>query len=415
MAVAAGAVVVLALVAGTGFALQGMWRAQAAEKRAAADARAAEQVASFLTNLFREVDPTRRSADLTLRDLLDRGAEAIKSLADEPRTQARLQVTMGDVYTRIGAWDPALPLLEEAVDTRRRLGSDPADLIESLSLLGTLHEQAGRADAARAALLEAVAIGQERLGSEAAGLALPLRRLAALEMRTGRHAEAETLARRSLAIVERYQGPDSRDTVSALNLIGASLGARGDIVAAEPYLTRGFQGLEQTVGPDASNLVGPMNNLSNVYRRVGKAEDAERMATRGLALAERHYAPDAPQVAMLLSTRALALVALGRPAEAEPLLLRSLSIDRARRGESPEVADDLRALAHVQAVTGRFVEAEASFREAVAILDRTLDPTATPIAETLQELAAFLRARNRAAEAAALENRAARIRAPARN
>jgi hypothetical protein len=84
-AVAAAAAVVVALVGGTAFAVHGMWRAQDAERRAAADARSAEEVSAFLIDLFHVVDPAKRAADLTVRELLDQGALHMDRLAGSPR------------------------------------------------------------------------------------------------------------------------------------------------------------------------------------------------------------------------------------------------------------------------------------------------------------------------------------------
>jgi tetratricopeptide (TPR) repeat protein len=403
LAVTAAAVVLAALLGGTALALAGMLRAQSAERRAAADARAAEEVVAFLTELFRMADPARRAGDITLREIIDRGASRIDALAAQPRTQARLLVTIGDVYRRLGEPAAARTRIERGLAMLREHGAGTAEVVDGMGLLGALDEQAGRTDEARALLNEAVATGERALGVDHFATATAWYRLAALELRTGRYAEAEARARQSLAVFERTRGGDSIEAGNALNLIGASLATRNDLASAEPFLVRGFHVLEKVHGPESAAILPPLNNLTNVHRRLGLHGRAAEEAARLVRLAERHYGPETTRVSTALTTQAEALVALGRTAEAEPLVLRSLAIDRARVGpESTEVGANLTLLARLHAAARRDAEAEAAWRAALAIYTRALAPGATPIAETRDGYAAFLDARGRPRDAEAV-------------
>ena len=59
-------------------------------------------------------------------DVLDAGAERItRELADEPQARAELMTTLGEVYRKLGDYDRAESLVEEALAIRRRvLGRD---------------------------------------------------------------------------------------------------------------------------------------------------------------------------------------------------------------------------------------------------------------------------------------------------
>ena len=78
---------------------------------------AATQVSDFLVGLFKVSDPSEaRGNTLTAREILDKGARAVQeTLREQPEIQARLQTTMGTVYTNLGVYDAALSLLEQAV------------------------------------------------------------------------------------------------------------------------------------------------------------------------------------------------------------------------------------------------------------------------------------------------------------
>jgi hypothetical protein len=110
-------------------------RAQSAERRAAADARAAEEVAGFLTDLFRAADAAGRPGDTTLRELIDRGASRIDALGAQPRTQARLLVTIGDVYRRLGEPEAPRLRLERGVAILRQLAASTPEIVDGMGLL----------------------------------------------------------------------------------------------------------------------------------------------------------------------------------------------------------------------------------------------------------------------------------------
>ena len=72
--------------------------------RANQEASTAKQVSDFLVGLFSVSDPSEaRGKTLTAREVLARGAAQLDTgLQDQPQVQARLQATIGAVYTGLG-------------------------------------------------------------------------------------------------------------------------------------------------------------------------------------------------------------------------------------------------------------------------------------------------------------------------
>ena len=91
--------------------------------RANQEADAARQVSDFLVGLFNVSDPSEaRGNSITAREMLDKGAKDIQQrLAAQPQIQARLQTTIGTVYTDLGLYTEAEPLLKGAVAIQRRI------------------------------------------------------------------------------------------------------------------------------------------------------------------------------------------------------------------------------------------------------------------------------------------------------
>ena len=73
--------------------------------RARLAAARAEQTATFLADIFAQADPEHsRGADITAREILNRGAERIdEQLGDQPEVQAAMLDVLGGVYEGLGS------------------------------------------------------------------------------------------------------------------------------------------------------------------------------------------------------------------------------------------------------------------------------------------------------------------------
>ena len=82
----------------------------------------AEQVSSFLVELFELSDPSRsRGNQVTARELLDIGARRVSfGLADQPETRATLLSTIGTVYQSLGLYSDSVALMEEGLQVADR-------------------------------------------------------------------------------------------------------------------------------------------------------------------------------------------------------------------------------------------------------------------------------------------------------
>ncbi len=132
------------MVATSGLAAYALVQRAAAQRqtvRAEAEARTARETTKFLVDLFKISDPSEaRGNTVTAREMLDKGAARIATeLARQPAIQATLMDTLGTVYMGLGLYPQARPLLDKALDTRRRLpGADPLELSDVLSHRGDL-------------------------------------------------------------------------------------------------------------------------------------------------------------------------------------------------------------------------------------------------------------------------------------
>jgi serine/threonine protein kinase len=101
-------------------------RAAASERSARLEAGEAEQVASFLVELFAASDPySAGRRDVSAAEMLDHGLQRVEEeLAGQPELQARLLERIGESYTHLDEYAQALVPLERALELRRELHGD---------------------------------------------------------------------------------------------------------------------------------------------------------------------------------------------------------------------------------------------------------------------------------------------------
>ena len=124
--VKAGILVVMALLIGIAGTSIGLIRAIQGEREIRQKIEDARQISDFLVSLFEVSNPDEeRGNTITAREILDRGAEKIKrELPDQPLMQARMMQTLGRVYSSLGLYQQARPLLEEALTIMKDAGDE---------------------------------------------------------------------------------------------------------------------------------------------------------------------------------------------------------------------------------------------------------------------------------------------------
>jgi eukaryotic-like serine/threonine-protein kinase len=159
----AAAVVIFAIVAAQAaiFTI----RLTRARNAALAEAARTQRIQRFMLNLFgggdKEAGPAQ---ELRVVTLIDRGVEEARALDKEPRVQADLYLTLGDMYEKLGKFDRADALLESARKIRESInGRDSVETAESLVALSQLREDQAQYQEAERLARQAVAIENLRL------------------------------------------------------------------------------------------------------------------------------------------------------------------------------------------------------------------------------------------------------------
>jgi tetratricopeptide (TPR) repeat protein len=323
--------------------------------------------------LFKISDPGEaRGNTVTAREMLDKGATRVDhELAAQPAIQATLMDTLGTVYTGLGLYRQARPLLDRAVATRRSLdGTEPLALSDSLNHLGdVLLIQANYAPAEKA-YQEAIRIESAKPNdpNSRAELATTYHGLGVLLAAEGRYADAQTNLREALALQRALHGDTDTDVARTLKDLARAVADGGDLNAAIPLLQsavtmqRALRGSEPH--PDTAEAV---NDLAVLLWRHGDYDESEKYFVESLAMYKRLLGDKHIYIAHGLENLASTLQDKGDLARAEPTYREAIAMFRDLLGDShPNVALALHNLASLQYDRGHVQEAIATERESIA-------------------------------------------------
>ncbi len=371
--------------------------------RAQTEAAKAEQTAAFLAGLFQRTDPTAPEgrAEMTVRAVLDEGAARIRTdLADQPLVQAEMMETIGGVYTNLGLYPEAEPLLREALAQRRRvLGPGDPGAASVLTRLGYMLFRQGRFEESDAAYREALALLDEA-GTEARpeDRISALNDFALLQSERGQPSEAEALYREALSLT-RASGDSSVTTL--IHNLAIALQDQNKFDAALPLHREALARFQEEHGGAHPDVANAMARLAFTLQRKGDEAAAESLHWQALEMRRALLPPEHPHIASSLVRLGWLLVERGRPAEAEPLLREGIAILEARlpSGHWQTVAAR-GALGTSLAAQGRFAEGEAPLLKSYALFSRAFGPEDWRTQSAARALAGLYAAWGRPEEAA---------------
>ncbi len=355
----------------------------------------AEAVADLLTDVFSASDPRETlGAEVTARQLLDRGAERIQEDEEmDPEVKAGLMVVLGDVYANYQLIPDAVPLYRAALDITEEARSEPdAELAEAQARLAAALGDAGEFAAADS-LLESSLAQIEALDDEVEPLqrATTLNRMGIVMREAGRYEESEAHYREALAVSRADSATDAAIGTSLLNNLGQLKEAQGRYEEAAVFHREALTQRESTLPPLHPSVLSSMNNLAGNLDRMGDFEEATELYEELIVRAEQVYG-ESPAVAMYLNNAASTYKRSGRPIEAEPLQRRSLELFRTTLGEDHRrVAMAYNNLANILLDQGRAQEGADMHRQALAMHREIYGESHDLTAGSMSNLAAALR------------------------
>ncbi len=322
---AATGVVILTLFFALGIATWSLVNERQARRRADTEAAKSVQIARFLEDMLRGIDPEKvQERDTTLlQEVLSQTAGKVsRDLTNQFPVEAHLKNTIGNIYAALGDYQNAELMARNALALRQNdPASQPQDLAES-------HFD-----------------------------------LAHHLWRQGKLAEAEQIARDGLILATNAAGKKDPLVAKSLAQLGVIVQDQGRLVEAEEFFRESLTMRKQLLGNKHPSVAQSLNSLSGVLALEGKQAEAEKINREALTTFTWYKPGDSSDGDSLFS-RGLNFFERDKLAEAEACFRQSLAI---RRKSRYNVDVTISALANTLRRQQKFSEAEPLFRECLSM------------------------------------------------
>lgn len=393
--VAAVGLIMISLAAG----LAGTWW-QA--ERATRQAEQSRRVTELLVGLFQAADPdVARGRDLSALELLDQGQRTmLAGLQDEPAVRTELLNILGGVYTELGEYDQAEPLLDTALAVAEGL-DDEELLLSSLAATADLRYGQGRYAEGEAVALRRLDLERASGRGPSTALAAAMTDLATFLSSTGRYDEAEALLLEALDMDQSLEADEKAgQDWNSLSILRARTGDYDGAIEAGREAVRAHR---RHTTEDNTSLATALASLAWALDQKGEFDSADSVYHEALAMRRRILNEDHPHIAILLNNLGSLRQKEGRLGEARAFHEEALALRRQIFGNDHEqVAGSLNNLAIVDYYEQNYDGAAEAFREALRIFRLHLPADHRNVLTGTNNLAAVLRGQGRLDEAEAL-------------
>ena len=292
--VAAGALVGVAVIAGTSVALWQAREARLQAQRAKAETATAQAVQGFLERVFLtnsgdQIDPVK-ARETTARNLLDRGAERIDTeLRDAPQARLRLLGVLAGMYEGMALVDQHIALRRKQWDEARNVaGASSDESVTAMAQLAHALTMAEQRQEAISLLRDAAALLDARHDHTSRARFWVEVMQASLDRRIDpKH--GLLASDRALAIARRY--PPDAELLLALNVRGDNAQFTGEYEQARQAFAEIVRISEAHPPLGANELALMYGCLGDAQQSLGLYVDAETSMRKGLELARRRADP----------------------------------------------------------------------------------------------------------------------------
>ncbi len=365
-ALGAAALIDVVMVAATGVSLWHAGIASVAREEATATALAeraarveSESITSFLTQVFRSPDPSRRGRDITISEVLDITVKQMDTnLATQPARRAHLQTTLGETYRGLGLPHKGIPLHETALAYYvGTFGRKHPLTLGVLNDLANVYFDAGRREEALKLQEEVLALRREVSGPEHVETLKVMNNLANSFVFSGREVEAIGLHVELLALRRRLFGPEDPSTLSVMNNLAISCMKTGRTKDALRLMEELLTIRRRILRPAHPEVLNAMTNLANCYAAADRRPEAIALQEEAVPLCRKVFGPEHSRTIAAMGNLASNYFEAGRQDEALQLRKEVLSLCVKNGPELPETLIAMGNLATSWSAAGNLEEA----------------------------------------------------------
>ena len=366
VSVTALTLILLSLTIGMGIALAQAKAARTAQRQAAA-------INRFLTEeLLGSADPrVSRGQELTVREIVNRTSRDVGlAVGGEPEVEASIRRTLGEIWTRLGAFDEARAELDAA---GRLAGGDPATAAHVSTSVAELLYAEGRFPEARAEISDAVIGLSEATGHHSLDTIQAMVIKGRLIDGDADPIEAEQVLLEASARLDRHHPLEAVARASARLELASVLMNQGRRIEALAELREALGLQSESLGRDHPDVARTLEKMAEVLDRLKWHDEAIETARESLEIVDTVYGPVHWRTSRAAYVLAKVLIGADRWDEAaqlaESTLAEVLPVFGADHQETVTLQN---VLAHLAIRRGDPVSATRYYRDALAGAERGL-------------------------------------------
>ncbi|HKI45845.1 MAG TPA: serine/threonine-protein kinase [Balneolales bacterium] len=359
--------------------------------KALVEAHRARLVTNFMVNIFNDADPyDQHKKNLTAREILDQGTKRIQKSIADPDIKATMLSALGNIYTDLGMYDKATPLLHEAMDIREHLkSSDNMVLARSYFDWANVSELSDNYTVAIDYFARASLIYHQTHNDSL--YAKDILELAWVDYLTADYRIADSLATTALHIDRKIYGNNSKEVAQCDQYLAWVNNGEGNYGSADSLFRKALS-LRQLLYKGNHPLIA--QTLGALARNLYDAQhydSAEVYGEKALAMSKRLFGKKHPQIAILLHGLGLIELAKHKYKKSQQYILESLNMRRAIFGDNdPQTIVSLSDLAHIYYSDKQYTKAADIFKKVTDENTKALGPDHPEVALALNNTAMCL-------------------------
>ena len=228
--------------------------------------------------------------------LLGRG-----TLTSDPKAQAELYQNLGEIYEKLGKFDPADSLLRLALDQRKSLfGADSPEVAESLVALGLLRSGQAHLEEAEQLVRQGLEMDRRHLARDHPAVAKALLAYGRVLAQRGSYDQAIQSLSEAVRI-ESAPGVAPTDLAASLSALADAQYSAGHYDICEALYRRVLEMHRQLYGARHPLVAEDLGNLGSVKEDLGYYSEAEQFDRQALEITESYYGKNHPNTATELT------------------------------------------------------------------------------------------------------------------
>jgi tetratricopeptide (TPR) repeat protein len=301
-------------------------------------------------------------------------------------------MNLGELYRRVRREGDAENAFQLAADLARRVRPERSELLpEVLSRLGSLYQETGRPEAAKAVLAQALDRFAHLPAASPAEVAYARNAMGMAQLSFDLNKEAEANLRSAVALASSSLGDSDPETASYQTNLALCFIVQGQYRSAIALLRRAKLIVEARWGPSDGHSGLILAELSAALLGDNKLGLAEEYARQAIDILGRNKDSNPTVMALVQVNLADVLLRANKLDEADQFLPATVATERQVAANTRLLADGIRRLADLRAMQRCWPQAQELYMEAITIYEKQLGPNSPALAPVLRGYAGALK------------------------